>query len=399
MTGFFKERTPVNQARKIFLNAFNSIENTEQVSIDECSGRILSDSVTANRNVPHYRRAAMDGYAVRSSDTVGASPDNPIMLQIDDEEVVEGTCVRVHTGSSIPDGADAVVMVEDTTPVGDMVEILTHVHPNKHVGIIGEDIEKNDTVFTDGHMLRPCDLAVLASLGINNVTVYKKPHVSVIPTGNEVVPRTSSSQLQPGKVVETNGLMTAKYVEKWGGLPEHCDIVSDDPELIISAIQSQLESDIIILCGGTSVGERDHVPDVVKSLGNVLVHGVSMSPGKPIALGMIDNVPVVCLPGYPVAAFIGLFMFARPALRKIGHIPDLPDATVKAELSDKIPSKEGYMTFSRVVVDFGSSTAHPVMTSGAGVLSSVAKSNGLVIVPENIEGYEKGEKVDIFLIE
>ncbi|WP_292486588.1 gephyrin-like molybdotransferase Glp [Methanohalobium sp.] len=399
MTGFFKERTPVNQARNIFLNAFNSIENTEQVSIDECSGRILSDSVTANRNVPHYRRAAMDGYAVRSSDTVGASPENPIMLQIDDEEVVEGTCMRVHTGSSIPDGADAVVMVEDTIPAGNMVEVQTHVHPNKHVGTIGEDIEKNDTVFADGHMLRPCDLAVLSSLGINNVTVYKKPHVSVIPTGYELVPRTSSSQLQPGKVVETNGLMTAKYIEKWGGLPEYCEIVPDNPDLIKSTIQSQLESDMIILCGGTSVGERDHVPDVVKSLGNVLVHGVSMSPGKPIALGVIDNVPVICLPGYPVAAFIGLLMFARPALRKIGHIPDLPDATVKAELSDKIPSKEGYMTFSRVVVDFGSSTAHPVMTSGAGVLSSVAKSNGLVIVPENTEGYEKGEEVDIVLIE
>lgn len=400
MTGLFKERTPVNRARNIFMTAFGAVNDTEQVFIEKCPGRILAVPLTATRNVPHYRRAAMDGYAVRSSDTIGASSTAPVMLHIDDE-VIEGTCVRVHTGSLIPEGADAVVMVEYTTSVGDVVEIKTQVHPNKHVGQIGEDIKENDTVFSQGHMLRPCDAAVLASLGINKVTVYKKPSVSVIPTGNEIVPRTTSDLPQSGEVIETNGLMAGLYIEKWGGIPEYCDIIPDNPELIKNAIQSQLDSDLIILCGGTSVGERDHVPEIVESLGEVLVHGVSMSPGKPIALGIIGDVPVICLPGYPVAGLVGLFMFARPALRKLGHVPDIPDTTVKAELSDKIPSKEGYMTFSRVILDTNTtgSIAYPVMTSGAGVLSSVAKSDGIVIVPENLEGYEKGQKVDVVLIE
>ncbi|MFP4654922.1 MAG: gephyrin-like molybdotransferase Glp [Methanohalobium sp.] len=398
MTGLFKDRTEVNKARNIFLNAFGTVDDTEQVFIEKCPGRILALPVTSTRNVPHYRRAAMDGYAVRSSDTIGASPTASLMLELDDE-VTDGTCVRVHTGSLVPEGADAVVMVEDTTPVGDMVEIKTQVHPNKHVGQIGEDIKENDTVFSQGHMLRPCDAAVLASLGINRITVYKKPRVAVIPTGNELVPQSTSSLPLPGEVVETNGLMADLYIEKWGGVCKYCDIIPDNPELIKNAIQSQLNSNLIILCGGTSVGERDHVPEMVESLGEVLVHGVSMSPGKPIALGIIEGVPVICLPGYPVAGLVGLFMFARPALRKLGHVPDIPDTTVKAELSDKIPSKEGYMTFSRVILDTTDLIAYPVMTSGAGVLSSVAKSNGLVIVPENLEGYEKGQKVDVVLIE
>lgn len=396
MARIFKERTKVEEARRTFLDVIKPIQDTEKVGLTDCPGRVLAHHITAPRDVPHYRRAAMDGYAVRSQDTIGSSPSNPVMLQLA-EEVSQGTCIRVHTGSNVPDGADAVVMVEDTVSIADMVEVRTQVHPNKHVGAIGEDMHKGDPVFKQGHLLRPCDAAVIASLGIKEVEVYKKPRVAVIPTGDELVPRMSTEVPPPGMVLETNGLMAGLYVDKWGGRPIYLDIVRDSPELIREALASSLDADMIILCGGTSVGERDHGPAVVDSLGKILVHGVGLSPGKPTALGVIDDVPVVCMPGYPVAGLVALETFAKPALRKVANIPETPEIRVRATLSAKITSKIGYMTYARVVVD--KDTVCPVMTAGSGVLSSVARSNGYVIVPENLEGYEEGQEVDVILIE
>lgn len=396
MGTIIKELTKVEDARRLFLDAITPLSGTEPISLIDCPDRVLASTITATRDVPHYRRAAMDGYAVQSSDTIGASVTNPVMLGLSDD-AVQGTCARVHTGSNVPDSADAVVMIEDTASIGDMVEIRTQVHPNKHVGCIGEDMSEGELIFESGHLLRPCDVAVIASLGLSEVEVYKKPVVAVIPTGDEVVPRTITQIPPPGKVLETNGLMVGLYVEKWGGKALYGDIVPDIPELIENAIRSNLDADMIILCGGTSVGERDHVPAVVNSLGKILVHGVGLSPGKPTALGIIGNVPVVCMPGYPVAGLVGLFAFARQALRKVGNIPDIPDTVISASMSGKINSKEGYLTYARVVLD--GNIAHPLMTSGSGVLSSVAKANGFVIIPENVEGYEEGQDVDVVLID
>ena len=396
MGTIIKELTKVEDARILFLNSISPLSATEPIPLIDCPDRVLASPITATRDVPHYRRAAMDGYAVQSADIIGASVTNPVMLGSSDN-AEQGTCARVHTGSNIPDSADAVVMIEDTTPIGDMVEIRTQVHPNKHVGCIGEDMTKGELILEAGHLLRPCDVAVIASLGLSEVEVYRKPVVSVIPTGDEVVPRTISEIPPPGKVLETNGLMVGLYVEKWGGKARYCDIVPDKPKLIEDAIQSNLDADMIILCGGTSVGERDHVPAVVNSLGDILVHGIGLSPGKPTALGIIRNVPIVCMPGYPVAGLVGLFAFARPALRKVGNIPDIPDTIIRARMSGKINSKEGYLTYARVILE--GNIAHPLMTSGSGVLSSVAKANGFVIIPENVEGYEEGQDVDVVLIE
>jgi len=396
MGTIIKELTKVEDAKILLLDSISSLSATELIPLIDCIDRVLASPITATRDVPHYRRAAMDGYAVQSADIIGASVTNPVMLGLSDD-AEQSTCTRVHTGSNVPDSADAVVMIEDTTPIGDMVEIRTQVHPNKHIGCIGEDMTKGELILEAGHLLRPCDVAVIASLGLSEVEVYRKPVVAVIPTGDEVVPRTTSEIPPPGKVLETNGLMVGLYVEKWGGKARYCDIVPDKPKLIEDAIQSNLDADMIILCGGTSVGERDHVPAVVDSLGDILVHGVGLSPGKPTALGIIDNIPVVCMPGYPVAGLVGLFAFARPALRKVGNIPDISDTIIKARMSGKINSKEGYMTYARVILE--GNIAHPLMTSGSGVLSSVAKANGFVIIPENVEGYEEGQDVDVVLIE
>lgn len=397
MGRIFRELTPVGEARKLFLENISPIRESEEVPLEACAGRVLSESVFAGRNVPHYRRSAMDGYAVRASDTPGASPSNPVLLQLS-EEVGEGTCTWVHTGAAVPDEADAVLMVEDTVAVGDMVEVRAQVYPGRNVGGIGEDIKKGDLTFEKGHFLRPCDAAVLASLGFGSVKVSRKPVVAIIPTGDEIVSRENVLEVPPpGVVLETNGLMAALYVEKWGGIPRCTEIVPDDPEMITEAVKASLDADLILLCGGTSVGKRDHSPQVVESLGKLLVHGVGSVPGKPTALGVIGEVPVVCLPGYPVAGLVALYLFARAGLKKRGAIPEIPDPVLKMRLASKLSSRIGSVNFVRVV--FEGDRVRPLMGAGAGVLSSVAKADGYVLVPENVEGYEAGEEVNVFLIE
>jgi molybdopterin molybdotransferase len=397
MGRIFKERTSVYEALRLFLEKISTLKKIEEIPLETCAGRVLAEAVISERNVPHYRRAAMDGYAVRSSDTLGASPANPVMLQLSDR-IEEGSSIWVHTGAAVPEGADAVVMVEDTATSGNLVEIRAQVYPNRNVGQVGEDIKKGDRVFEKGHILRPCDAAVLASLGFDRVKVFKKPVVAVIPTGDELISRKKSRDVPPaGMVLETNGLMSALYVKKWGGIPRCIEIVPDNPDSIKKAIEANLDADMILLSGGTSVGKRDHGPEVVTALGELLAHGIGISPGKPTALGIINNVPVVCLPGYPVAGLVALYFFVRPSIRKLASLPEIPELILKRCLAAKISSKIGYVNFIRVV--FEGDKVRPLTGAGAGVLSSVAKADGYVLVPENIEGYEEGEEVDVFLIE
>ncbi|MCE8422961.1 MAG: molybdopterin molybdotransferase MoeA [Candidatus Methanoperedens sp.] len=391
----FKKRIRADEAKELFLSSFQPLDNTEFLPVENCDGRIIARDIISMLDVPHYRRAAMDGFAVRSSDVLGAGTNSPVILE-QRSEVEKGTCVRVHTGSPLPDGADSVVMLEDTYVRDDSVEIFAQIPPFKNTGEIGEDIRKGELILNKGHLIRPCDIAVLASTGIRNIEVYRKPRVAVIPTGEEVIGR-DKEELKAGEVYETNGIMTELYIRKWGGDPYLRDIVTDNPEEIKKAILSDQDADMIIISGGTSVGKRDHVPHVVESIGKLLVHGVGISPGKPTALGVFDGKPVVCLPGYPVACIVALFFFARPAFRRLANLPDSTDRIVIAVLSEKITSRTGFKTFARVRLHDGK--AIPLATSGAGILSSVSKADGFVIIPENIEGLNAGEKVEVVLID
>ena len=405
----FKKRTRVDLARKILLEHISPIERRERVPIKDAWDKVLAERIVSAIDVPDHRRAAMDGYAVRAEATTGASPTNPVLLR-------EGVdCIRVHTGSPVPDEMNAVVMIEDTIPAeggeiaesSGIVEIRSAVHPNKHVSTVGEDVCHGDTVFECGHHLRGCDIAMLGMIGISHVQVYARPRVAIIPTGSELVPMQSEPESETNKIRETNGIMVGLYVEKWGGIPVYKDIVIDDPDLIEKAIRTSADCDAIILCGGTSVGARDYVPGAIESLGSLLVHGVGLSPGKPAALGMIDMagktvneteaMPVLSLPGYPVACLVALFEFGRPAISKLARMPLMPDRLMRARLGAKIASKIGYLTYTRVQVDGG--VAHPVMTSGAGILSSVTGSNGFVVIREALEGLDEDDEVDVIWIE
>lgn len=386
----FAEFTRTAAARERLLEAVTPLERTEAVPLGAADERVVATPVDARRAVPHYERAAMDGYAVRANETFDATDRSPASFRVGDS-VGPGTAVRVHTGSELPPGANAVVKVESTDGSGDDLSVFEAVPEGANVAPIGEDVAAGQRLFDAGHRLRPSDIGLLKAVGMDTVEVYERPRVSVIPTGEELV----QTDPEPGEVIETNGQTVTQYVERWGGDPTYRDVVTDDADALREAVERDLDHDIVVTTGGSSVGERDLVPDVVGELGEVLVHGVALKPGYPVALGVVEGTPVLMLPGYPVACIVTAVQFLRPALERAGHLPDPSVPTTEATLARKIPSEVGIRTFARVTLDDDEETATPTRAKGAGVLSSVALAEGWVVVPEGQEGYAEGETVAV----
>jgi len=391
----FKEVTRVDDARARLREVVTPHGRTDRVPLRVAEGRALAEPVRAVRDVPHYARAAMDGWAVRAEDTFGAGDRSPAVLREIDREgpVGPSEAARVHTGSELPEGADAVVMVEETDRFGEELEVFDAVAGGENVAPPGEDVAADQPLFESGHRLRPSDLGLLKATGVHEIEVYERPTVGVVPTGEELV----QADPEPGEIVETNGLTVSRYVERWGGAATYRNVVTDEESALRAAVERDLTKDVVVTTGGSSVGERDLVPDVVSDLGEVPVHGVALKPGHPVALGLVEETPVLMLPGYPVACIVNAVQFLRPVLKWAGGYP-LPDhPTVGARLSRKVASEPGVRTFARVSLDTedGERVATPTRASGAGVLSSVALADGWVVVPEGTEGYDEGRTVDV----
>jgi molybdopterin molybdotransferase len=388
----FTEFTRTAAAREQLLDAVTPVGRTERVPLRAADERVVATTVDAKRAVPHYERAAMDGFAVRAAETFDASDRTPATFRVADS-VGPGTAVRVHTGSELPEGADAVVKVEDTELSDGEVAVFDAVPERNNVAPVGEDVAADQRLFEAGHRLRPGDVGLLKAVGFETVEVYERPHVSVVPTGEELV----QADPDPGEIIETNGMTVAQYVERWGGEPTYRDVVTDDADSLRAAITGDRDHDIVVTTGGSSVGERDLVPDVVAELGELLVHGVALKPGHPVALGVVEGTPVLMLPGYPVACIVTAVQFLRPVIERVGHLNHASPPTTDARLTRKIPSEPGVRTFARVTMDSDGdeATATPTRAKGAGVLSSVALSDGWVVVPEDREGYADGEAVAV----
>ncbi|WP_049927601.1 molybdopterin molybdotransferase MoeA [Halopiger goleimassiliensis] len=418
----FKVRTPAAEARRILREAIleraptdpaaddeatDPPTGSETIDVERADGRVLAAPVEAARDVPHYRRAAMDGYAVRAADTFGASERSPAVLRVADGTGAEAsvgpeTAARVHTGSALPDGAEAVVRIERVTELESAgeLEVEAAVAEGENVAPVGEDVAEGQHLYDAGHRLRPSDLGLLRSAGYARLAVAQRPRVSVIPTGEELV----AGDPDPGEVVETNGLTVSRLAERWGARTTSREVVTDDPESLRVAIQRDLAKDVVVTTGGSSVGERDLLPEVIDDLGEVLVHGVGIKPGHPVCLGVVEETPVLALPGYPVACLVNAVQFLRPALRWLeGTTPD-SYPTTRAVLERKIPSEPGTRTFARVRLerrddeledDEPQYRAVPTRASGAGVLSSVALADGWVVVDDDREGIPEGEVVQV----
>ena len=387
----FKERTRIADARERLLD-IPPIDRTERISLSVADGRTVAEPIEAVRNVPHYARAAMDGWALRAEDTFGASDRSPAILRTADE-AGPGRAVRVHTGSELPERADAVVMIEDTDRIDDEIEVFDAVAAGENVAPIGEDVEAGQQLYDPGHRLRPSDLGLLKGTGIDTVETVEAPEVAVIPTGEELV----QADPDPGEVVETNRFTISRLAERWGADVTRREIVTDDHETLRAAVQRDLTRDVVVTTGGSSVGERDLIPEVVGKLGEVFVHGVALKPGHPVALGRVEGVTVVMLPGYPVAAIINAVQFLRPLIKHLGRMPIEPLPSRDATLTRKLRSEPGIRTFARVKLEDGEDglEATPTRAGGSGVLSSVALADGWVAVPESKEGIAAGETVTV----
>ncbi len=391
----FRENAPLDEAVAGLLELLSPVDS-ESVSLDETVGRVAAADAEAERPAPHYDRAAMDGYAVRAEDTHGAGEDSPVRFHVVEGGVDEGDAEYVHTGSAVPRGATAVVRVERTTEVDGDVEVTVAMSEGENVAYAGEDVEEGETVVEAGRRVKPSTQAVMRSVGVEEVEVRRRPRVAVVPTGDEVV----SGDPAPGEVVGTNGPMVAEYVERWGGRADVHDVVPDDEDLLREALlDAASDADLVVTIGGSSVGERDLLPEVVAEVGGMHVHGVAIKPGHPVGFGEVDDTAVVTLPGYPVSCVVNSFELVRPAVRELLVAAPTVEAAVPATLDGKIASEAGRRTYTRVELDFedGSRVVRPLRTKGAGVLSSVSRADGWVVVTEEREGYASGEEVEVEL--
>ncbi|MGB3920531.1 molybdopterin molybdotransferase MoeA [Methanothrix sp.] len=383
----FKRFSGAIAARRMLLERSLPLKDVEELDTSGAVDRVAAEVICSPASLPSFDRSAMDGYAVRSTDTRGAKLNAPCFIQ---------DFIPLQTGMVVPEGYDAVVMLEDARIRGEVLEVTAEAHPYKNVARTGEDVMAGDVIFPEGHRLRPPDLALLSALGVGRVRVYAKPDVVIIPTGDGLVDIGARS-LNPGEAYEINGLMARLYAERWGADVQKTETVPGDAELIREAIRSNLDADMIIIIGGSSVGERDYAPRIISEMGELYVHGVRLQPGKPTALGVISGKQVVCLPGYPVAALSNLYLFIRPAIKRMAHLSDKPPR-VQGRLARKMPSKPGYLSLVRVAIG-EDGQVEPIMVSGAGILSSVARADGFVVVPEPLEGFEEGDMVEVVLYE
>lgn len=401
----------MDEAREKFFASIKARPlEAETVALGEALDRILAEDVRATVDVPGFDRAAMDGYAVVAEDSFGASQTNPAVLRVvgnvemgtaPDFKVERGTAASIPTGGPMPLGANAVVMLEYTKGVGgDRIEVYASLPTRENVSAAGEDVKKGDVVLHNGTRLKPQDLGVLASIGLAKVRVQRLIVVGVLSTGNELVDVGEAPS--PGQVVDANQIIISAFSREMGCRVINLGIARDTEEEIRSRLVRGLkEADLVLVSGGTSVGAADLVPIVINKLGKpgVVVHGVSMRPAYPTGLAAIDGQPIILLSGYPVAAMIGFDTFARPLIHRMRGTKEEQLPMVRAKLLRRIPSPGGMRTFARVLVKRvnGELVVEPIRISGSGVITTMVRANGMVVIPESVDGYETGEEVDVTL--
>ncbi len=384
-------------------------------------GRVLAADMTARTDVPAFARAAMDGYAVIAEETFGATPTDLRTLRIVGESlpaapasaaVEPGTCVRIMTGAPVPDGADAVVPVEQTRKEqtgqpapklreerrrdGDAsVAITAPVTPGRHVGRVGEDIKRGTVVLKAGRRLRPQDLGALSSLGFPRVPVVRQPYVALIVTGNELLP--AGSKPDGYKIVDAATPMLMQLVQRDGGKLLTGAIVRDEKEALREALSvAATRADCVLVSGGSSVGQEDHAPSLVRELGELSIHGVAMRPASPAGIGFVHQKPVFLLPGNPVSCLCAYDFFAGRAIRLLsGRHPNWPHTKVRMPLKQKIASQLGRTDYVRVRIE--NEQVVPLAIGGASILTSTVRAHGFVIVKKNAEGHAPGDPVDVRL--
>ena len=395
---YYLQDIPLDEAVAKFDAALDAVGGREQTAVETvplgaAAGRVTAGAVTALLSSPHYDSAAMDGAAVFSTDTVGATETSPVRLEIGAQ------AAWVDTGDPVPDGFDAVIMVEVIHQVDERtIEIQEPAPPYQHVRALGEDIAATELLLPGGHRLRPQDLAACASAGLGRVDVRRRPQVVVLPTGNELVPvgRTPC----PSEIIESNGLMLAAMVEEWGSSADLREPIPDDREQLKAELSIAVETaDVVLVNAGSSAGSEDYTAAAVEEMGELLVHGIAVRPGHPVVLGVVRGKPVIGIPGYAVSAAITCEIIVRPLLERMLGLPPSERQSVTATMSRKVSSPMGEDEYLRVTLGrVGGKMVATPLQRGAGVITSMVRADGLVRIPRFSEGLDAGTEVDAAIL-
>ncbi len=391
----YLNNTPLNEAKEAYLSHLTDKGfryKTEKISSAKASGRILANAVYAEICSPHYNASAMDGIAVKATDTYGASENAPVTLTKEQYVVVD-------TGDPVPDSCDAVVMIEDVTEQenGD-VKLFSAVHPWHNIRQVGEDICMGDMIAPSYTKVTPSLCGAFLAGGVLSTQVIKKPKIGIIPTGDEIV--APKENPKKGEIIEFNSVIFSSMLAEWQAEAKVYEIVKDKKELLKSAVlKASEECDAVLILAGSSAGRDDYTSLIISELGQVICHGIAIKPGKPAVLGNIGNVPVIGLPGYPVSAIVIMQEFVKPVIdlyyKKVNEHPE----TVRACLGKRVVSSLKYQEYVRVSLGKVGDTLIAVpLNRGAGVITSFTKADGVLVVPQDSEGFEAGEEVKIRLL-
>lgn len=381
---------PREEAKKLFLESFVPPDRVEMIPVSQADGRITARTILAQRSIPAYPCAAMDGIAVQSATTFSAHDQHPLRFKEREQYL------PIDTGDPLPKGYDAVIPWEELQPLQEgECEIRRPAYPYQHVRPVGEDVVGGEVILPLYHRITPPDIGALLAGGVCSVEVLARPRVAIIPTGDELVPPEAS--IQEREIPEYNTAVLSAYVTRWGGEPQVYPIVKDEPELLKNAMEEALESaDILLVNAGSSAGRGDFTAKVLAELGQVLVHGLSTRPGKPTILGYAKGKPCMGVPGYPVSAYLSLEWFLYPLLCRWYHQREEIRPRQKAKLGRRIVSELGIEEFVRVAVGkMGDSYIAHALPRGAGVTMSLVKADGILTIPANSQGFEEGEEVEL----
>ncbi len=397
-----RETIPFDEATALVLEAAAPIARTERVSIREADGRVLAEAATSAHDVPPFDRAAMDGYAVVAEDTFGAGRYEPKILrcvekvytgQMPARVVSAGECTEIATGAPMPAGADAVVMVEETEKADEgSVRVFTPVYPRQNVGRRGADIRTGQPLLAAGIVLNASRIGALAATGVLDVSVFAKPRVAILSTGNEIVD--PGQPLGPGQIYDINQFTLSTVIAAHGGVAVAGSTAPDSLPELKAAIETAAAEDIVVFSGGSSVGERDLIMDALKEIGEVIFHGIAVKPGKPTVFGRIGTKPVLGMPGYPTSCLSNAYMLLVPLLRRMARLPAYRPTIVRLPLSRRVVSTTGRHQFYTVRIEHGSAT--PAFKA-SGDITSMAHADGYIEIPAQTDIVEAGEMVDVKL--
>jgi molybdenum cofactor synthesis domain-containing protein len=399
----FKFLIPRQKALKIILNSVKPIEKTDRIRLEESINRVLAQNIIAEKNIPPFDRAAMDGYALKAEDTFSASDNNPVSLKTSSvlhagetakKTISRGEVIRIATGCKIPIGANAVVMMEFTEEKGGKTSIFKPVYPGANIIKEGDDIKRNELILRKGELLTPAKIGALAALGQKKVLVYQKPNVAVIPTGTEICDL--DSDLKNGQVFDINSYTLSTVLSKNGAIVTRSQIIPDQFDQLKTAITRFLDHDLIVVSGGSSVGERDLIAKVIKDIGQILFHGVQIKPGKPTLFGLINEKPIFGMPGYPTSCLSNAYVFLVPAIRQASRLPPKRWLTLKVKMKKRFVSKSGREQILPVKLIGGQ--AYPILKK-SGDITCMTKADGFVTLPINLDVIEEGEEITVNLFE